>query len=256
MNKRLKVMVGVMILVIIAGGVYLWSNSRSKDMLANLDLKGYDITTTCARADEHTLVCNKGYDVYLYLDDMEVYLQKSKTVVDENGDERTFNEYKQSSMNQLMKKTKEDEDVPILIWMNGRGKVETVMMLETTYENNNASIAALEGLDPSKYTSANTVLDIDRKGMQLAPVHYDGKEKEKYQGTVKTFKFAKAVRYYHVEITNFEDKEDKVFRNTSYSKSDYAKTKTRLANGREHAYVWINQNGRIYAVLTYTEKTQ
>ena len=129
------------------------------------------------------------------------------------------------------------------------------MMVETTYENNNASIAELDGLDPASFTSANTVLVIGSKGMKLAPINYDGADKEKYKGLIKIFNFAKKVDFYHVDVTNYDQQKDKVLRNIKYTKTNYTQTKERLAGGKGNAYVWINQSGKIYAVMTFAEKT-
>lgn len=256
MNKRLRAMVVVMILIIIAGGIYLWSQNRGNDPLEKLDPKSYDVTTTCARIDKNILICNKGFDAYLCLDDAKFFLQKSKTVIDENGDERTYNDYETSTLSQLKKMTKTNDEVPIYIWLSSRGKVETVMILETSLENKNASLAVLGDLDPASYTSANTVLQIGRKEMKLAPINYDEKDKAKYEGTIKTYKFAKKVDFYHLEITNFKEEKDKILRNIKYEKTTYGNTKKRLADGRSNAYVWIDKNGKIYAVMTFVETTK
>ena len=51
----------------------------------------------------------RGKDTYLYLDDVDVFLQKIDTTVDEKGDETTKVSYKQYSIEDLQKKTEEGD---------------------------------------------------------------------------------------------------------------------------------------------------
>ena len=96
MKKNVRTIVYVMILVVVAGGIYLWSqNGSGEDLLGGLDPDSYDVEATCSGVEDHNLICNAGNDTYLYLDDVDVFLQKIDTTVDEKGDETTKVSYKQ-----------------------------------------------------------------------------------------------------------------------------------------------------------------
>lgn len=253
MKKNVRTIIYLMILVVVAGGVYLWSqNSSGEDLLNGLDPGSYDVEATCAGVEDHNLICNAGNDTYLYLDDVDVYLQKNDTVVDEKGDETTDVSYKNASIEDLIKKTK-DGEVSIRMWLTTNGKVERIIVLEQTYKNNNASLANLDGLEPSSFTSSNRILRMTRTGMRLAPINYKESESEKFEGFIKDYKFAKNVKFYSekVKITVDGDNRD-INKNIQFAKTSYEQIKDNLEY-ESNAYIWFNQYGNISAVMVFTE---
>ena len=129
----------------------MWSqNGSGEDLLGGLDPDSYDVEATCSGVEDHNLICNAGNDTYLYLDDVDVFLQKIDTTVDEKGDETTKVSYKQYSIEDLQKKT-EEGDLSIRMWLTTTGKVQSIIVLEQSYDNNNASLANLDGLEPSSF---------------------------------------------------------------------------------------------------------
>ena len=49
MKKNVRTIVYVMILVVVAGGIYLWSqNGSGEDLLGGLDPDSYDVEATCS----------------------------------------------------------------------------------------------------------------------------------------------------------------------------------------------------------------
>ena len=253
MKRNVRTIVYLMILVVIAGGIYLWSQSGSgEDLLKGLDPDSYDAEATCSGVEDHNLICNAGNDTYLYLDDVDVFLQKVDTVVDEKGDEETQISYKNSSIEDLKAKAKEG-DVPIHIWLTTTGKVRSIVILEQSYENNNASLVNLEGLEPSSFTSSNTILSMSKKGMKLAPINYNADEPDKFEGFINDYRFAKDVKFYSqtVKITVDGDNRD-INKNIQFAKTTYQKVRDNLEYSN-NAYIWLNKYGNISAVMVFTE---
>lgn len=253
MKKNVRTIVYLMILVVVAGGIYLWSqNSAGEDLLGGLDPDSYDVEATCAGVEDHNLICNAGNDTYLYLDDVDVFLQKIDTTVDEKGDETTKVSYKNSSIEDLKKKTEAGE-VSIRMWLTTTGKVQSIMVLEQSYDNNNASLSSLNGLEPSSFTSSNTILSMNKNGMKLAPINYNEKEPEKFEGFIKNYQFAKNVKFYSETVKITVDSENKeVNKNIQFAKTTYQKIKDNLEYA-DNAYIWFNQYGNISAVMIFTE---
>lgn len=254
MKKNVRTIIYLMILVVVAGGVYLWSQSGSgEDLLEGLDPASYDVEATCSQVEGQNLICNAGNDTYLCLDDIKVFLQKSEITINEEGDEKTKISYKKSSMEELSQKTEKGE-VSIRIWLSATGKVETIMMVEQSLDNNNASLANLEGLAPSEYTSANTILAMDRNSMRLAPINYNADEKDKFEGFVKTYKLARNVKFYSETVTiTVDGNNDAVNKNIQYAKTSYEQIRDSREYGNGNAYIWFNKYGNISAVMTFTE---
>lgn len=253
MKKNIRTIIYLMILVVVAGGVYLWSQSGSgEDLLEGLDPDSYDVEATCSGVEDHNLICNAGNDTYLYLDDVDVFLQKTDTTVDEKGDETNKVSYKKSSLEDLKERTKAG-DISIRLWLTTNGKVQDIIILEQSYENNNASLANLEGLEPSSFTSSNTILRMKKNSMRLAPINYNADEPEKFEGFIKEYKFAKNVRFYSETVKLTVDGDNReVNKNIQFAKTTYKKIKDNLEYGN-NAYIWFNKYGNISAVMVFTE---
>ena len=253
MKKNVRTIVYVMILVVVAGGIYLWiQNGSGEDLLGGLDPDSYDVEATCSGVEDHNLICNAGNDTYLYLDDVDVFLQKIDTTVDEKGDETTKVSYKQYSIEDLQKKT-EEGDLSIRMWLTTTGKVQSIIVLEQSYDNNNASLANLDGLEPSSFTSSNTILSMKKNSMRLAPINYNADEPEKFEGFIKEYKLAKNVKFYSETVKITVDSENKeINKNIQFAKTTYKKIKDNLEYGN-NAYILFNKYGNISAVMIFTE---
>lgn len=253
MKKNLRVVVYLMIVVIAAAGIYLWSqNQDEKEVLKNLDPENFDISASCSEIQDHILVCNAGNDEYLYLDGVKVYLQKSDTVIHENGDEEVKVTYKTYTMEEFQKDIEAKGDVPVALYLTANGKVKAIMVLEQSFENKNASLGSLENLDPSGYDSANVILSMDGEHMRLAPVNYTEAEADKFTGLVHDYPYGKAVGYYKETVTTTVDAEGNRYRNIQYAKSSEEEIKQNLGEG-QNVYIWYNADGSISAVMLHQE---
>lgn len=252
MKTDMKVIVGVMIAVILAGGLFLWGQGRSEEeILQSLDPESYDVELTCIEKDGQHLVCNEGQDTFLLYDDVQVYVKKMDTVVKENGDEITTTTYKTSSTGKLEKALEKRGSVLLHLWLTEQGQIESLMMVETSFTNNNATLKNLEGLDPGSYHGTNVILSMHRRGMKLAPVNYTEMEKEKFEEMVNDYAFAKNVRFYQGIVTTSEGEDGELLKNTQYGKLNYSTVKS--MDKPVTAHIWFNENGKITHVLVHKE---
>lgn len=253
MKRSLRSIVYLMIVVLAAGGIYLWSlGGTNQDVLGGLNPETFDVEATCSSMENHMLICNAGNDNYLFLDGTEVYKQKTKTEIKENGDEETKVSYKASSLSKLEKKLA-DGEATLHMWLTKTGKVRAIMIIESAYENNNASLAYLDGLKPGSHTLSAVILKMDKHGMKLAPLGYTEAEKDKFAGMVSSYKFARGVKFYNETITITVDADGSRHKNTQYGKNAYRDVKAGLGKG-SNAYVWLNKYGNVSAVMTFNEK--
>ena len=253
--KNTKIMIYIMIAVLIAGAGYLYATGqKSEGVLKGLDPESYDIAATCTKVEENILVCNEGNDQFLVLSGTNVYMERVKRVIEENGDEKTTVTYNEASVDILKKKIKENGSAWLKLWMTPNGKVDCIMITDETIENNNRTLSELEGLDLNKYSSENIVLDISEKGIKLAPANYSDENKDKLQEFVRTYPLTDKTRFYHIDIKQ-TIKDDKVeSQNTQYAKYDFAKTKEALQKEKK-VYVWFNESGNLDAVMTMNVET-
>lgn len=255
MKKSVRTIIYLMIVVVIAGGIYLWSRSGGEGVLNGLDPASYDVEATCLGVENHNLVCNAGSDVYLYLDDVQVFLQKADTQIREDGDEETSVSYAESSLKELQEKIEKEGEVAITMWLTKAGKVKTMMIVEESFENNSKTLKLLEGLDPDSYTAANIVLNMDKDGARLAPINYTSAEKDKFAGYIKEYAFARDVRFYREQVKLTMKDEEVTGRNIRYAKLSYKQAKSLLSAGNASVYVWFNQYGNISNMMICTEET-
>lgn len=253
MKTDMRVIVGLMIAVIVAGGLFLWTQDKSEEeILGSLNPESFDVETTCVRKEGQYLICNEGHDTFFVYDDVEVYVKNVDTVVKENGDEVTSTTYETSSLAKMEKTIEKNGSALLHLWLTEQGQIETIMVVESTFTNNNASLENLEGLDPNSYHSTNVMLSIDKKGMTLAPVNYTEEEKDKFEGLVNSYQFAKEVRFYLGGITLTVDENGNQTKNTQYVKLKY-RDMLRLEKGAI-VHVWINADGQVTDVLVHQEK--
>lgn len=256
MKKNLRVFVYLMIVIVAAGGVYLWSqNGSGEEILDGLAPDSYDVEATCIGVDGNNLICNAGNDTYLFLDGTKVYLRNYDVEITENGDEETKVSYKEFSFDKLKKEIEKKKEVPVYLWLTQNGKVKAVMAGRESYENNNASLVNLEGLDPNTSTATMVILDMDKNGMKVAPAGYTAEEADKFRDLITTYKFAKSVKFYTGTVTVTVDEDGSRSRNFHYEKDYYknVNTESRIGQGIP-AHVWLNQYGNVYAVLVHEEK--
>lgn len=254
MKKNLRTIIYLMIVIVIAGGIYLYSRGSSEGILDGLDPASFDAEATCTGIENHTLVCNAENDAYLYLDDVEVFLQKADTQIEENGDEKTSVSYEKSSIEELSEKLKEKNEISIAMWLTGAGKVKTVIILEQSFENNSASLASLEGLDPDSYTAAGTALRLDQNSIRLAPVSYTTEDRAKFAEYVKDYALSRDVRFY-LETVRIKEQDGEVTgRNLQYAKITFRQAKERISEEGTSVYVWFNQYGNIANVMICIEE--
>lgn len=254
MKKSLRSIVYLMILAVVAGGIYLWgAGGNTEEVLGGLDPAGFDVEATCSEMQGNNLICNAGNDTYLYLDGTKVYKQKTKTEIKENGDEETKVTYKDFDFDKLDKKLAGGEEAVLHMWLTQTGKVKAIIVVENVFENNNASQASLDGLDPSSHHAASVVLSMNKNGMKLAPMGYKASEKDKFEGLVHNYKFARNVKFYTENVTITVENKDRQ-KNIQYGKTTYKEIKEKLPMDRD-AYIWFNKYGNISAVMMHTEKT-
>lgn len=253
MKISLRAIVYLMIVILAASGIYLWSlGSGDRDVLDGIDPEGFDVEAVCTGVDGNLLLCNQGKDAYLFLDGTRVYRQKIKTEIKENGDEETKVSYKGASFEKLEDEIAENGEAHLHMWLTETGKVNAVMLIEKSFENNNASQGYLEGLDPASYTSSSVILKMDKKGMVLAPLGYTETDKDKFADLIHQYRFAGNVNFYTEKITITVDGEGNRQKNIQYGKTTYRDMKESFAKGMP-AYIWLNSYGNISAVMTYTE---
>ena len=110
------------------------------------------------------------------------------------------------------------------LWLTTTGKVQSIIVLEQSYDNNNASLANLDGLEPSSFTSSNTILSMKKNSMRLAPINYNADEPEKFEGFIKEYKLAKNVKFYSETVKITVDSENKeINKNIQFAKTTYKK---------------------------------
>ncbi len=252
MKTDMKVIVGVMIAVILAGGLFLWSQEKTADeILQSMDPESYDMEATCSEKDGQYLICNDGKVTLFLYDDIDVYVKKIDTVVKENGDEITTTTYKTSSVSNLEKALEKNDAVLLHLWLTDHGQIESLMMVETSFTNHNETLKNLEGLDPSSYHGTNVVLSVDKKGMKLAPVNYTEAEKDKFKEMINDYTFANSVRFYIGTVTHTEGEDGSVLKNTQYGKLTYDDIKD--MDKLMTAHIWFNEDGKITHVLVHKE---
>ena len=255
MKKNIRIFVYVMIAIVVAGGIYLWSlRDTGEDVLSGLDPGSYDVQATCVGVDGNNLICNGGGDIFLFLDGSSIFLQKSAAQIKENGDEETKVSYRKFSLEELVQTIEAKNEVPVLLWMTQNGKVKTIMVLEETFENRSASLSNLEGLDPSGYTSTNVILSMNADGMDLAPFGYTEEEADKFSDLLSRYSFARNVRFYKAIVTISVDEDGNRQRNIQYAKDSYSALKDRLKGEDLTAHIWLNAYGNISAVLVHEEE--
>ncbi len=254
MKKNFRVIVYLMIVVVAAGCVYLWSQRGSgEEILDGHEPDSYDIEATLEEIDGNNLICNSGNDMFLFLDGTKVYLRESNMEIKANGDEVTDVKYKEFSFEELEEELSEEETVPIYLWLTQNGKVKTIMASRESFENHNASLAALEGLDPYSHTASNVILSMNKTGMKLAPTGYTEEEKDKFADLISAYHFAKDVRFYRGKVTITVDSDGTRHRNIQYAKDSYASVRGRIGQGLS-AHIWVNRFGNVYAVLIHEEE--
>lgn len=248
--KNTKIMIYIMIAVLIAGAGYLYATGqKSEGVLKGLDPESYDIAATCTKVEDNTLVCNEGNDQFLVLSGTNIYVEKVKRVIEENGDEKTSVSYNEASTKLLKKKINENGSVWLKLWMTPNGKVDCIMIHDETIENKSKTLAELQGLDPNTYNAENIVIDINEKGIKLAPANYSEENKDKLQEFVKTCLFSENVGFYHIDIKE-KIKDNKIeARNIQYAKYDFNRTKEAIEKNKQ-VYVWFNEQGNIDAIMT------
>lgn len=254
MKKSLRTIVYLMILTVVAAGIYLWSaGGDAEEVLGGLDPAGFDVEATCMGVHGNNLICNKGNDTYLYLDGTKVYKQKTKTEIKENGDEETKVSYKDYDIGKLEKKLGSGEEAVLRMWLTQNGKVKAIMVAESSFENNNASLATLEGLDPSSHDSSSVILKMSKYGMKLAPSGYKESEKDKFEALIRNYKFAKNVKFYTEKVTIKVAENGNRQKNIQYGKTTYTKVKERMVIESD-VYIWFNKNANISVVMVHSEK--
>ena len=254
MKKSLTFIVFAMIAVIAAGGFFLWYQQRSgESVLEGLDPESYDVEATCTGMDGNNLSCNAGNDNYLYLEGSRVILRNYDVVIQENGDEEADISYRKFSLSKLKKEIEKEKEVPVYLWLTANGKVKTIMVGRESFENHNASLVNLEGLDPNTAEETKVILSMQKTGMKLAPAGYTPETADKFEGMIGNYSFAKDVRFYRGTVTVTVSEEGERRRNLQYSKDSYENLKDRLERGQT-AHIWFNENGRISAVLAHEEK--
>ncbi len=254
MKKNLRVFVYLMVVVIVAAGVYLWANNRgNEEILEGLDPESYDIEATCIGIEGNHLICNAGNDMYLYLDGTKVYLRNYDVEQKENGDEVTSISYRDFSLDDLKKEIEDKNEVPVYLWLTQNGKVKIIMAGRETWVNNNSSLASLEGLDPDTKTSTNVILSMNKTEIKVAPAGYTADTADKFAELLSTYRFASDVKFYKGTVTVTVDSEGGRRRNIWYEKDSYSAVKQRIGQGLT-AHLWLNEEGRVYAVLVHEEK--
>lgn len=252
MKTNMRWIVGAMIAIIAACSVFLWVQGQGdEDILNGLDPESFDVEITCMDKKGQYLICNEGQDTVLVYDDVEVYVKKVDTLVKENGDETTTTTYKNSSFSKLEKSLQKGESVLLHLWLTEQGQIETIMMVETSFTDNNLSLANLEGLDPNSYQSTNVMLSISKKQLKLAPVNYTDAEQDKFEGLINQYSFAKNVKFYLGDITLTSDEAGNQTKNIQYAKLSYSDMLKLDKNAVVH--VWFNENGEISHVLVHQE---
>lgn len=253
MKKNLRIVVYLMIVVIAAGGVYLWSQGASRDaILDGQDPESYDVAATCIDIEGNYLICNAGNDIYLYLDGTKVYLRNYDVEIEENGDETVKVSYEDFSFEALAEELEDNGQAPVYLWLTQNGKVKAVMVGRESFENHNVSLVALEGLDPNSYTSTNVILSMNKTGMEIAPTGYTEEEADKFRDLITTYRFAEDVRFYCGTVTTTVDSDGTRHRNFQYEKDSYTAVRQRIGQGLS-AHVWVNGEGKVYAVLIHEE---
>ncbi|MGN0658515.1 MAG: hypothetical protein ACI4LA_02805 [Emergencia sp.] len=254
MKGNIRIIVYLMIVAVAAGGVWLWSQSADEEeILGRLDPADYDAAATCIGIDGSHLICNEGNDIYLCLDGADVYMQKSRTVIEENGDEEITVSYKTASLDRLKKEIEEEGAAVVNLWLTENGKVSTIMICIQSFENRNESLSQLNGLDPDSYTAEAAVLDMDSRGMRLAPVGYLTGDGDKLSGMAKDYTFGRKTDFYICTVTVTVDEDGTRHRNIRYEASDYSAVRSRLGQDLR-AHIWFTGYGNIYAVMIMEEK--
>lgn len=254
MKKSITFMISVMIAVIAAGGIFLWYQQRSgESILEGLDPESYDVEATCIGISGNNLNCNSGNDNYLYLDGSRVILRNYDVEIQENGDEKTDITYRKFSLSRLKKEIEQKKEVPVYFWLTDNGKVKTIMVGRESFENHNASLVNLEGLDPNTAEVTKVILSMHKTGMKMAPAGYTPETADKFAGMIRNYRFAENVRFYRGTVTVRVDEDGRRQRNLQYSRDSYRELKDRLNQGQT-AHIWFDENGRISAVLAHEEK--
>lgn len=254
MKRSLRSIVYLMIVLAVAASIYLWSQGNAgEEILKGMDPESFDVETVCTKAEGNMLFCNGENDAYLYLDGTKVYKEKIKTEVKENGDEEIKVSYKNSSVAKLQKLIKDKGEAHLHIWLTKTGKVKAMTIVEKSFENNNVSMAYLNGLDPDGYTNMSVILDMNKKNMTLAPMGYTEEEKDKYTGLINSFLLAGDAEFYTETVTISVEDDGARKRNIRYGKTSYDEVKKNFAEGIS-AYIWLDEANRISAVMIHEEK--
>lgn len=254
MKKNLRLVVYLMIVVVVAAGIYLWSsNGRGEEVLQGLDPESYDAEVTCSSIEGNNLICNAGNDIYLFLDHPKVYIRNYDVKIKENGDEEVKVSYKDFSLENLEKEIKEKGEVPVYLWLTSNGKISTIMVSRESFENNNASLANLDGLDPGTHTATKVILAMNQKEMRLAPAGYTVETADKFEDKIGQYRFAKNVKFYRGTVTTTVKSDGSRKRNIQYAKDSFRAIKERLGQGLS-AHIWYDENGNISIVLVHEEE--
>ena len=254
MKKNLRTMIYVMIAVLLAGGIYLWSESGNhRDVLNGLDPEGYDVEAMCSSFDGRMLICNAGNDTYLCLDDCRVYLRNYDVNIDENGDESVKVSYGAFSPEDLKKELSEKGEVPVYLWLTKGGKVYAMMAGRQTYQNHSSSLSEIDELVPGTHTATCVILSIDENGMKTAPYGYTAEEKDKFAELLSSYTFSKDVKFYRGTVTTTVEQDGARKRNFRYEKDSLQAISGRLGEGLT-AHIWLNDAGAVTAVMIHEEK--
>ena len=254
--KSTKAMIYIMIIVLFAGGIYLFATGHDeKGALKGIDPQSYDIVTKCSKIDGNNIICNEGNDQFLVLNDTTVYKDKIDATIEENGTINTEHLYSEITGEELEAFIKEQGEAVVKLWMTPNGKIDCVMAVEKKVENNSRTLKQLNGLQPENYSSENVVLKMSKEKITLAPANYTDENKEKLSEFIKTYRLSDKTKYYHIDLVNDvkydkeHAREEDIPKSVVYSEYDFKETRKVLKN-QEHAFVWLDENGNITTIMT------
>ncbi|MBR5316168.1 MAG: hypothetical protein IKU44_05190 [Firmicutes bacterium] len=126
--------IGIMIIIILIGYIYLWATSQSvEDRIEELDPKSYDVETVCNKKAGHYIICNDGNDSMYVYDDVNVYLKQVDIVIKDNGDAVTSVTYNTSTIDKIEEALEESGPITLLLWLTNQGQIHTIMIVETSF---------------------------------------------------------------------------------------------------------------------------
>lgn len=254
--KSTKAMIYIMIIVLFAGGIYLFATGHDKEgALRGIDPQSYDIVTSCTKVDGNIIVCNGGNDQFLVLNDTKVYKDKVDSFVDEKGYIEVEHSYSESDVNELKSAIEEKGTVVLKLWMMSNGKIDCIMMVDEILENKSETLAQMNGISPDSYSSESIVTGMKNNRITLAPANYSEENKEKLAEFIRTYRIAEDAGFYHVDLVcetvvdEEYEREQIIPRRITYSEYSYKQTKDFLKK-KGHAFVWLDENGVVKNIMT------